>query len=83
VTLVRPCRLGCNQMRDLRRAFDVEEVHAILQHTISIGDALMLAQVLEPGFYQERLHHPAFIGSVLEHAPPVGAIATAFLRQFL
>lgn len=40
--------LDGDQMRDLQRASGMEAQHHILQHTIRIGDALMLAQVLQP-----------------------------------
>jgi len=65
------CDVGCTA--------DLETVNCFLQHAVSIGDSFVLAQMFEPGFHQKRLNHPAFVGSVLEHAPGVSAIAPAWL----
>src|SRR5580698_7431013 len=67
--------LRCNQMRDLGLALEVEALDLRLQHAIRIGDALVLAHVLQPRFDHERLDEPRRIGGVLVDAPAVGAVA--------
>ena len=68
-------------MRDDGRAGQMEFVHGVLHHAVGIGDALVLAQVLHPGFDQKRLEHAAVLGGILEHAPGIGAVAAALMLE--
>src|ERR1700722_18725775 len=70
--------LGRNQMRHLRLALELEALDLRLQHAVRIGDALVLAQVLEPGLDQEGLDEARRVGGVLEYAPRIGAVAPPF-----
>ena len=45
---------GCDHVRDLRRTLQLETLHLHLQHPVSIGDPLVLAQMLEPTVEQKR-----------------------------
>jgi hypothetical protein len=46
---------GCDHVRDLRRALQLETLHLRLQHPVRIGDPLVLAEMLEPTIDQKRL----------------------------
>ena len=59
----------------------VEGAHALLQPPVLDGDALVLAQVVEPALEQERLHPPARVRGVGEELPEEGAVARALLAQ--
>ena len=56
-------------------------MHAFLHQPIGIGDALVLAQMLHPGFHQECLDHPALLGRIFEYTPRIGAVATPFVLE--
>lgn len=49
----------------------------LLQHAVGIRHALVLSQMLEPRFREERLDEAARLSGVLEDTPPVRAIAAA------
>ena len=53
----------------------------LLKVGIGIGHALVLAQMLGPGFDHEPFQHLLRIGGILGDAPAIGTIAAAFLRQ--
>lgn len=69
-------------MRNLRLASNIQ-LHLLLDHAIGVSDPLVLTQVFEPRFDQESFEETAFLGGVFEYAPRVGAVPTAFKRQFL
>src|SRR5499427_10123249 len=79
--LRRLARFGGNQVCDLRCPLSLKLLNRCLQHAISIGDTLMLAQMFKPRFHQEGLHHPAIVGGILEHAPRVGAVASPLMGE--
>src|ERR1700686_850006 len=58
--------LGRDHMRHLGLARELEALDLRLQHAVRIGDALMLAQVLEPGLDQKGLDEARRVGGVLE-----------------
>ena len=75
--------VGGDEMRNLGLAFDVKAVNRILNQPIGVCHALVLTEMLEPGFHQEGFHHAAFFGGILEHPPGIGAVAPALLRELL
>src|SRR6516225_7640586 len=70
-------------MRNCGRAGDMETGDRVLQQAVRLGDALVLAQMLEPRRHEKCLDKAAFLCGVLEYSPSVGAIATALARQFI
>src|ERR1700687_985565 len=60
LTLGRSC-IGGDEMRHLRIAGSVEAAYLLLQQTIGLGDALMLAQMLHPAFDEKGLDDAAFV----------------------
>lgn len=68
-------------MRYLGRAAEMKTVNRILDDAIGIGDPLMLAQVLHPGFDQERFHDAPFICSVVEDAPRISSVAAPLMLE--
>ena len=54
-----------------------------LQVRIRLRHALVLAQMLGPGFHHEPFDNLLRIGRILGDAPAVGAIAATFLREFV
>src|SRR5207244_9946788 len=59
---------------DRRRFSDVEASNAVLHRTIANSDALVLAQMLEPGLDNEVLDVTAFLPWVLVDGPVDGAV---------
>ena len=55
----------------------------VLQQAVRLGDALVLAQMLEPRRHEKCLDKAAFLCGVLEYSPSVGAITTALACQFI
>src|SRR4051812_37984212 len=53
--------------------------HPLVEHSIGIGGAFALQQMLQPGFNEKALQEPAFHGGILEHAPRVGSVTAARL----
>ena len=66
---------------DRRVLADVEAQCDFLRGLVGHGDALVLAQMLEPGIDQERFHHPPWLSRVFEYPPIVGAVAPALVGQ--
>src|SRR3984885_13537376 len=77
-----PSSFRGDEVRHLRLAIYVEPPHGFLDHTVGVGDALMLAKMLHPGFQQERLDEAPRLGGVLEYAPGVSAVAAPSLFEF-
>ena len=50
---------------------------ALLQGTVADGNALMLTQVLKPGFHHEAFDVVVGFGRILEKFPKVRAVAFA------
>src|SRR5262249_2155911 len=74
----RPLQFGGDQVRhDGWRPGDVKASNALLKDTITSGDALMLAQVLEPGLDEERFDVTFFLCWVVVERPADGAIPAA------
>src|SRR5205823_2758959 len=73
--------LRSNQVRDFRRTLGLESANDVLQSAIGVGDALVLAQMLEPGVDQKRFHHPPRFGGVFEYPPGIGAVAAALMAE--
>src|SRR5712692_5390250 len=71
-----------DQMRDLRRAFNVKTVDGVLNHSIGIGDPLMLPQMFKPGFHQKYFHHSTLVGNIFINAPAKGAVAPSPFSKF-
>lgn len=82
-------RCGTGSLRRFVAAFGGDEVgdpgrmqqqslNALLQHAVHLGDTLMLAQVLQPGFDQERFNEPTCLRRIFENAPRVGTIPATF-----
>jgi len=69
-------------MRDFGFLAQMEAFHAFLHQAISICDPLMLAQMLHPGGHKKGFDDAPFVGSILEHAPAIGAIAATFISEF-
>jgi hypothetical protein len=74
--------LRSDQVCDFRCAGCMETIDGILEHAIGIRDTFMLAQMLQPGVHKKGLHHPPFLGGVLEHPPCERTIASALLAKF-
>ena len=55
----RTLRRGGDEMRNLRCTDQMKPVNRLLHNAIGVGDALVLAQMLHPGFDQERLDNAA------------------------
>src|SRR6267142_3909633 len=69
---------GGDQVRhDGWRPGDVEASNALLDRPITSGDALMLAQVLEPGLDDERFDVAPLVCWIVVDGPADGAIAAA------
>src|SRR4051812_41022551 len=68
-------------MGDLWVALEMKALHAVLDEAIGIGDALMLAQMLEPGFDEEALDETPGLGGILEEPPGIGAVAPPFMGE--
>src|SRR6266850_1635875 len=78
----RSPQFGGDQVRhDGWRPGDVEASNALLDGPITNGDALMLAQVLEPGLDDERFDITPLLCWVLVDSPADGAIPVANLLQ--
>src|SRR5439155_10116899 len=74
----RSPHFGGDQVRhDRWRPGDVEALNALLDGPITNGDALMLAQVLEPGLDDERFDINPLVCWVLENSPADSAIPAA------
>jgi hypothetical protein len=59
--------LACDQVGDLRRrAAAMEAVRLLLKAAVGLGDALVLAQMIEPIVQHERLDPPARVLGVGE-----------------
>jgi hypothetical protein len=69
--------LGADKMRDLGFAVQVEPGHGILHDPISVGDALVLAQMFPSTFDEERFDHASFLGGVFENAPDMSFLGTS------
>jgi hypothetical protein len=75
-------KLGGNQVRDRGLAPCAKALNGLLQHAIGIGDALMLAEMLDPGLDHEGLDEaPLLLGRVFEDPPGEGAIAPALRSE--
>jgi len=74
-------RVGRDKMRHRRIAGPVETAQLLLQQTISLGDAFMLAQMLHPRFDQKSFDHAAFLCCIFEHAPGISAVATPLVLK--
>jgi hypothetical protein len=59
----------------------MEALDRLLSRLVGFGDAFVLPQVLEPGFHEERFQHASFFGSILKHAPRIGAVAATLLAE--
>jgi hypothetical protein len=70
-----------NEMCDLGRAVEMETVDAFLDEAISIGNSLVLAQMLRPRRDEESLDDASFVGGILEYASPIGAVAAPFVSE--
>src|SRR5215813_10643030 len=70
-----------DQVGHLRRPRHVKSLDLLLDRPVGLGDPLVLAQMLEPGFHEERLHHASFLGGILENAPRIGTVTAAFLAE--
>src|SRR5579885_3410312 len=57
--------------------------HLLLYRAISLGDALVLPQMLEPRFNQKCFDVPSRLSCILENAPHVRAVSTPFAAQRL
>src|SRR5437870_1515707 len=78
VSCSRSSQFGGDQVRhDGWRPGDVEASNALLDGPITNGDALMLAQVLEPGLDDERFDITLLLCWVLVDSPAHGAIPAA------
>jgi len=56
-------------------AGSVEAAHLLLDEAISLGDALILAQMLHPAFDQKGLDDAPLLRGIFKHAPGIGAVA--------
>src|SRR6476661_9124358 len=81
VLLSRLIWFGSNEVRDLRCPLSLKPSNRFLQHTIGVGDTLMLTQMFKPGFHQKGLQYPTLLGGILEHAPCVGPIPSPLLSD--
>ena len=70
-------------MRHLGRTPDVKTRDRLLQQTVGVGDAFVLAQVLKPRLHQKRLDEPAFLGGILKHSPAIGTVSAPLARQLI
>ena len=68
---------GGNQVRDPDRLAE-ELPDLLLDQLIRPGHALMLPQVLDPGFQKEGFDKSTRIGGVLKDAPGIRAVALSF-----
>ena len=48
---------------------------------IRLRNPFVLAQVLEPGFHEERFQHASFFGSILKNAPRIGTVTATLLAE--
>jgi hypothetical protein len=71
--------LGSNEVGDLRRAFDVELMHRVLQDTVGIGHALVLTQMLKPRFNEECFQILPFFGRIFKDTPCISAVTTPLM----
>src|ERR1700739_1754972 len=62
---------------------DMKVINLFLDQTVSVGDTLMLTQMLDPGFDQEGFDHTALFGSILKHTPRVSAVTPTFLLNLI
>ena len=74
-------KLGGNRVRDRGLAPCVKALNGFLQHAIGVGDALMLAEMLDPGLDHEGLDEAPLLGRVFEDPPGEGAIAPALRSE--
>jgi len=68
-------------VRHGRGARELELPDRLLRQAIGLGDALMLAQMLDPGFDQEGLDEAALLRRILIDAPGIGAVALSFMAD--
>jgi len=59
----------------------VKSLDRLLDRPVGLGDPLVLAQVLEPGFHEERFQDASFLGSVLKNSPRIGTVTAALLAE--
>jgi len=56
-----------------------EVVDMLLEHSIGIRHAFVLAQMFQPGFDQEGFQESQFLCSIFEDAPVISAVAAPLL----
>ena len=72
--------LRADQVRYLGSVANLETTYYLLRNPIGLGDAPMQPQMFEPGIGEKGLNEATVVGRVLEYAPVVSAVATAFAR---
>src|SRR5215467_2325765 len=70
-----------DQVRNLRRPCGLKSPDRLLDRSIRLGHPLVLPQVLEPRFHEERFQHAPFFGSILKNAPRIGTVAATLLAE--
>ena len=77
---MRSIPLRADQVRCLGPVADLKAAYCLLGNPIRLGHAPMQAQMFEPGIGEKGLNEATVVGRVLEYAPVVSAVATAFAR---
>src|ERR1700674_4928949 len=77
-----PPRLRTYPMRCFRPVTQLEIPYGLFLQVIRLRDALVLAQMFEPGVCSEGLNEAALFGGILEYTPVVCSISAARIRIF-
>src|ERR1700679_3974662 len=72
--------LRADQVRYLGSIAKLKATYCLLGYPIGTGHAPMQAQMFEPRIGEKSLNEATVVGRVLEYAPVVSAVATAFAR---
>jgi hypothetical protein len=67
-----------DQVRYLGSIANLKATYCLLGYPIGTGHAPMQAQMFEPGIGEKSLDEATVVGRVLEYAPVVSSVATAF-----
>ena len=78
----RGLAFGGDEKLNVRR-FRQKLADLVLNHPVGVGDPLAQMHELQPGFDQIGFLEPSNFGRVLENAPGEGAVAPAFVAQFV
>ena len=61
-------------------AAEMVAAHGLLQQSIRLRHALVLAKMFEPGIRQKRFDESALFGRILEYPPLVRAVSQPLVR---